>query len=49
MMSWVMVIFTIIMGFALPAAMGLYWAVGALISMAQTFIMQGLMGKKTKK
>lgn len=49
MMSWVMVIFTIIMGFALPAAMGLYWAVGALISMAQTFIMQYIMGKKAKK
>ncbi|MCQ2798465.1 MAG: membrane protein insertase YidC [Bacilli bacterium] len=49
MMSWVMVIFTIVMGFALPSAMGLYWAVGALISMAQTLIMQGLMAKNKRK
>lgn len=49
MMSWFMVIFTIIMGFALPAAMGLYWAVGALISLAQTLITQSIMAKKNKK
>lgn len=48
MMSWFMVIFTVIMGFALPAAMGLYWAVGALISLAQTLIMQAIMAKKKK-
>lgn len=42
-MKWItygMLIFTIIMGFALPAAMGVYWAIGALMSMIQTLITQ---------
>ncbi len=49
MMSWFMVIFTVIMGFALPAAMGLYWAISALISLAQTLITQSIMARKNKK
>jgi YidC/Oxa1 family membrane protein insertase len=51
-MKWVsygMLIFTIIMGFALPAAMGVYWAIGALISMIQTVITQAVMSKKQDK
>jgi YidC/Oxa1 family membrane protein insertase len=51
-MKWVsygMLIFTIIMGFALPAAMGVYWAIGALISMIQTVITQAVMSKKQAK
>lgn len=47
--SWVMLIFTIVMGFMLPAAMGVYWAIGGLISMAQTGITQFVMAKKRKK
>jgi YidC/Oxa1 family membrane protein insertase len=51
-MKWVsygMLIFTIIMGFALPAAMGIYWGIGALISMIQTWITQLWMAKKQDK
>jgi len=51
-MKWVsygMLIFTIVMGFALPAAMGVYWAIGALISMIQTVITQAVMSKKQDK
>ena len=36
-------------GFSLPAAMGVYWAIGALISMLQTAITQYFMGKKMAK
>jgi membrane protein insertase Oxa1/YidC/SpoIIIJ len=42
-------IFTIIMGFSLPAAMGVYWGIGALISMIQTWITQVVMAKKQEK
>lgn len=51
-MKWVsygMLIFTVIMGFSLPAAMGVYWAISALISMVQTLITQSVMSKKMKK
>jgi YidC/Oxa1 family membrane protein insertase len=51
-MKWVsygMLIFTIIMGFNLPAAMGVYWGIGALISMVQTVITQMIMNKKKEK
>ena len=50
-MKWIgygMLIFTIITGFFLPAAMGVYWAIGAFISMGQTAITQ-LVLKKSKK
>lgn len=47
--SWVMLIFTIVMGFMLPAAMGVYWAIGGLIAMAQTGITQFFMAKRNKK
>jgi membrane protein insertase Oxa1/YidC/SpoIIIJ len=51
-MKWVtygMLVFTIIMGFFLPAAMGIYWFIGGLISMAQTGITQIIMAKNAKK
>ena len=51
-MKWVniiMLVVTIVMGFSLPAAMGVYWAIGALISMLQTAITQYFMGKKMAK
>ena len=44
-----MLVVTIVMGFSLPAAMGVYWAIGALISMLQTAITQYFMGKKMAK
>lgn len=46
MISNVMLIMIIVMGFSLPSAMGVYWFVGALISMAQTLITKKVMAKK---
>ena len=48
-MTYIMLIFTIIMGFALPAAMGVYWAIGALMSMVQTLITQLIIKKRFVK
>ena len=47
--SYVMLIMIIIMGFTLPAAMGVYWFVGAIFSLAQSLITQGIVGKKKDK
>lgn len=47
--SWGMLIFTIVMGFFLPTAMAIYWGIGALMSIAQTAITQGIMYKKMSK
>ena len=49
MVSYGMIIFTIIMGFFLPSAMGIYWLIGGLISMAQTLITQLVLGRGKKK
>lgn len=46
MVSWFMLIFTIILGFTLPAAMGVYWAIGGLVAMLQTTIIQLIMRRK---
>ena len=46
MVSWFMLIFTIILGFSLPAAMGVYWAIGGLVAMLQTTIIQLIMRRK---
>jgi YidC/Oxa1 family membrane protein insertase len=46
MISNVMLIMIIVMGFSLPSAMGVYWFVGALISMAQTLITKKVMAIK---
>ena len=48
MISYGMLIFTIIMGFMLPSAMGVYWAVGALVSMTQTLITQKIISSKDR-
>lgn len=51
-MKWfsnIMLVMIIIMGFSLPAAMGVYWFIGAIISIAQTLIMQTIMAKSNKK
>ena len=46
MISIVMVGFTIVMGFMLPSAMGIYWLISGLISMIQTVITQIVLVKK---
>lgn len=51
-MKWVsifMMIFTIVMGFMLPSAMGVYWLISGLISMIQTFITQLIISKSKNK
>ena len=48
MVSYGLIIFTIIMGFFLPSAMGIYWLIGGLISMAQTLITQLIISKNKK-
>ena len=47
--SYAMIIMIIIMGFTLPAAMGVYWLVGALISLAQSLIIQFIFAKRPPK
>lgn len=47
--SWIMTIFIIIMGFTLPAAMGVYWFAGALFSIIQSTIMHFVMSKRKTK
>lgn len=46
MMSIVMVGFTIVMGFMLPSAMGIYWLISGLLTMTQTLITQVVLAKK---
>ena len=46
MMSTVMLVMIIVMGISLPSAMGVYWLISALISLAQTLITQRIMRKK---
>ena len=44
--TWVMLIFTIVMGFFLPSAMGMYWLIGAVMSIVQTLITQFIVIKR---
>ena len=46
MISYAMLVMIIVMGFTLPAAMGVYWFIGALISLAQGLIIQLIFAKK---
>ena len=46
--TYIMLAMIIFMGFSLVSAMGVYWLVGALISVAQTLIMQAITAKKQK-
>ncbi len=46
--SYGMLIMIIIMGFTLPAAMGVYWLVGAIVSLAQSLITQAIVGSRQK-
>lgn len=49
MMSYVMMIFVLIMGFSLPTGMGIYWFIGALISILQTLLTELLQTKARHK
>lgn len=51
MVSYVMLIMIIVMGFTLPAAMGVYWFVGAIVSLIQTVFTNVVFagGKKKKR
>ena len=44
--TYIMLAMIIFMGFSLVSAMGVYWLVGALVSLAQTLIMQFIMSRK---
>lgn len=44
--SWVMLIMIIFMGFTLPAAMGFYWFIGAIVSLAQSLITTAIANRK---
>ena len=46
MITNVMFIMILVMSWSLPAAMGVYWFIGAVISMLQTLITQKVMAKK---
>ena len=47
--TYIMLIMIIVMGFSLASAMGVYWFVGALISVAQTLITNAVMDKKKQQ
>ena len=47
--TWVMMIMIIFMGFSLASAMGVYWFVGALISIGQSVITQAIISRQSKK
>ncbi|HKM02336.1 MAG TPA: YidC/Oxa1 family membrane protein insertase [Bacilli bacterium] len=49
MMTWFMFIMILVMSWSLPAAMGIYWLVGALISIAQAVITHAVLEKKRTK
>jgi membrane protein insertase Oxa1/YidC/SpoIIIJ len=48
MVSNVMFVMIIVMGFSLPSAMGIYWFIGALISLGQTLLTRRLLGGNKK-
>ena len=47
--TYIMLAMIIFMGFSLASAMGIYWFIGALLSIAQTLIMQTIAAKKKKQ
>ena len=47
--SYVMLAVIIVMGFTLPAAMGVYWFVGAIVSLAQSFVTQAIANSTLRK
>ncbi len=47
--TYIMMIMIIFMGFSLASAMGVYWLIGALFSIAQTLITQKIINRKKEK
>ena len=47
--TYIMMAMVIFMGFSLASAMGVYWFIGALISIAQTLITQKIIARKGSK
>jgi len=47
--GYIMLVMIIIMGFTLPAGMGVYWLAGALFSIVQTLVMQWIIGGQFKQ
>ncbi len=47
-MTWFMPLFTLWITFTMPAAMGMYWVVGNLMSMAQQYLFYFLISKRTE-
>ena len=48
-MMYAIVGITLVTGFFLPSAMGVYWFIGAIISMTQTLITQAVIERSRKK
>ncbi|MGM9873561.1 MAG: membrane protein insertase YidC [Bacilli bacterium] len=46
MVTYIMMVFIIFMGFSLASGMGIYWFIGALISIAQTLIIEAVNNSK---
>ena len=49
MVTYIMMIMIVFMGFTLPAAMGVYWFVSALFSLVQTLVVEAITSNKAKK
>ena len=49
MFTYIMMAMIIFMGFMLPAAMGVYWFVGAIFSVCQTLIIEAINNSRNKK
>lgn len=49
MMTYIMMVFVVIMGWSLPAGMGIYWLFGSLIAILQTLLMQAMQTKSAHK
>ena len=47
--TYIMLAMIIFMGFSLVSALGVYWLVGALFSIAQTLITHAIMNRKGSK
>lgn len=47
--QWGMIIFTIILGFTLPSAMGVYWLAGSIFNIVQSIIMHFIFTRKKKE
>jgi membrane protein insertase Oxa1/YidC/SpoIIIJ len=47
--TYVMMIMIIFMGFTLASAMGVYWFIGALISILQTLVTQAIISHQSKE